>query len=189
MRTFFRSVILTISLIVLALSGCSTPEDASKATGQYFEVTAEFTPFFKTGPGQARGPDLSLDRGRIVKMIKRGFGYSQIELENGSQGWVATSDLGVTTTDFSAATGTGTEGITIRNFDPGAIVERYYVDDQGNEQALPPEGLNTSTHSTGPTGGGLSLMPAAPTPTPTFDTIPQEVPMESLPEGGAATTP
>jgi len=59
----------------------------------YFVTTEEFTPFYELGPQQAGGPDLSLKEGEVVKLISRGFGYSQVEIEDGRTGYVATDAL------------------------------------------------------------------------------------------------
>lgn len=77
----------------LAVAGCQTPDgpiDASEA--EDYEV-ATATPFYRLGPQQPSGPDLSLDEGRRVKMLKRSFGFSQVMLDNGWDGWVATEAI------------------------------------------------------------------------------------------------
>jgi hypothetical protein len=169
MRFLKGSWIILCLILAAGMSGCSTSQQAESA-GRYFEVTAEQTPFYKTGPGQAGAPDLTLNRGRVVKMVKRGFGFSLVELESGAQGWIATSDIGLTNSDFSGTTGDNAT-LSLRDFDRGAIVERYYVDDEGNMQALPTEEFG---------------LPTAP-PAPDFDAVPQEVPLESLPQNGTSS--
>ncbi len=80
-------------IAVLSLIACQTPDgpiDASEA--EDYEV-ASVTPFYRLGPQQPSGPDLSLEEGRRVKMLKRSFGFSQVMLDNGWDGWVATEEI------------------------------------------------------------------------------------------------
>lgn len=88
--------------ISLFVSGCATtgsqgdgtgPAKVKSAEGAYW-VTAEFTPFFRFGPKQATGPDLSLKKETRMTMAKRGFGFSEVVLEDGTAGWIGTDDIG-----------------------------------------------------------------------------------------------
>jgi hypothetical protein len=67
-------------------------------SGQY-KVTAARTPFYNYGPQQPGGPSLSLERGTIVTLLKRGFGYSQIKLRNEQTGYVGTEDIAALTAE------------------------------------------------------------------------------------------
>lgn len=95
----------TLALCLAAgvlLTGCQTgksqgdgtgPAAVKSAEGAYW-VTAEFTPFFRFGPKQSTGPDLSLKKETRLTMAKRGFGFSEVVLEDGTAGWVGTDDIG-----------------------------------------------------------------------------------------------
>lgn len=80
-----------LGLPCLLLGACTLPEERLR-TDRY-EVSARQTEFYKEGPAQAFGPDLALERGRQVTMVKREFGFSQVRLEDNTSGYVATEDL------------------------------------------------------------------------------------------------
>lgn len=56
-------------------------------------ISAKSSEFYKYGPAQAFGPDSALPRGQRVTLLKREFGYSQIQLADGTTGYVPTEDL------------------------------------------------------------------------------------------------
>lgn len=58
-----------------------------------FKVTVERTPFYTYGPQQPGGPTMSIDRGSILTLLKRGFGYSQVKTKSQQTGYVATEDI------------------------------------------------------------------------------------------------
>src|SRR6478672_4944254 len=76
-------------LACVAAHGCAT----QSVPGNRYEVTGSANQFYKYGPAQAFGPDLNLPKGLKVTMIKREFGFSQIRLEDGQTGYIATDDL------------------------------------------------------------------------------------------------
>ena len=116
--------LLVWSCIALLGSGCATssPDDGQQAT-ELYQVTAENTPFYRMGPQQPAGPDLSLEKGRVVKMLKRSYGYSRIELDNTWAGYVATEDL------EPAPEGASLNPERDDFSSNSAIVERYYTND------------------------------------------------------------
>ena len=59
----------------------------------YYVVKADFTPLFRTGPQQPNGPDQSLPKNTLAALLRKSFGYSRVQLENGLIGYVATEDL------------------------------------------------------------------------------------------------
>ncbi|HEX8373138.1 MAG TPA: hypothetical protein VF585_10185 [Chthoniobacterales bacterium] len=130
---------------LLAVSGCAwfqdpaasgqQPAAAAQTTGAttspdgqtYLVVKADFTPLYRTGPQQPTGPDQSLPKDTLVTLLKRGFGFSRVQLESGLNGYVATEDLGPAPAELInppqpviAETSVGTN---IEN--NSAIVERY----------------------------------------------------------------
>jgi hypothetical protein len=86
------------SLVLLALCGtsCSTPNSATQSisnSGQYYVVSAKKAAFFRYGPQQANGPDERLPHGTLVGLLRTSFGYSEVQLMNGVQGYVASQDI------------------------------------------------------------------------------------------------
>ena len=71
-------------------SACATGGAPSKSTS--YMVSSPQAEFFKYGPAQAFGPDLSLKRGDKVTLVQKQFGYSRVLLADGTSGYVATED-------------------------------------------------------------------------------------------------
>lgn len=87
MKTFFLIIPLLVSLV-----GCATESfDPTKAPE--FLVQSDYALFYQLGPGQERGPDASLHRGERVKMLRREFGYSFVEMSDGRAGYIANEDI------------------------------------------------------------------------------------------------
>ena len=85
-------------LVLLALCGtsCSAPESTAPAasnSGQYYVVSARKAAFYRYGPQQASGPDEKLAQGTLVGLLRTSFGYSEVQLMNGVQGYVASQDI------------------------------------------------------------------------------------------------
>lgn len=80
------------SALLAMLAGCATEAfDPDKAPE--FIITADFAPFYRLGPQQERGPDASLKTGERVKMLRREFGYSFVQLEDGRSGYIANEEV------------------------------------------------------------------------------------------------
>lgn len=77
---------------VVCLVGCMT-QSFDPAKAPEFLVRADYAPFYALGPGQGRGPDASLQRGERVKMLRREFGFSYVEIKDGRAGYVANEDI------------------------------------------------------------------------------------------------
>ncbi len=80
------------------LGGCGTSDTSSQpqagVAGQaHYIVTADATPFYKSGPVQPSGPDLSLKKGQLLTMIERRYGYSRVIDPDGDAGYVPTEDI------------------------------------------------------------------------------------------------
>jgi hypothetical protein len=80
------------SLLIAAASVCLGCQQAGPKTDHYVVKSAK-SEFYKYGPAQANGADLAIQRGTAVTMVRRDFGFSQIRLEDGTIGYVATDDL------------------------------------------------------------------------------------------------
>lgn len=106
---YFRSLLLILAGALITACASDGPEagegdndelttvgeagEPGEAGAEYFQTTQEFTPFYELGPQQAGGPDLSLKQGEVVQLVSRGFGFSQVEIEDGRTGYVATDAL------------------------------------------------------------------------------------------------
>jgi hypothetical protein len=82
-------------------SGKPDPNAAAYAavaasTGDDFRAAVrDNVKMYQSGPQQITGPDAVLDKGTLVRMIRRAFGYSLVQTAEGNQlGWVANEDLG-----------------------------------------------------------------------------------------------
>ena len=102
---------LPFCLWLLALAGCAGPgkktaqsekpspnpatatDHASDQTSDRFAVTLPHTPFYKYGPAQAQGADLSLRKGVVVTLIKRSSGFSRVRIPEGEEGYIANDRL------------------------------------------------------------------------------------------------
>ncbi len=79
----------------LFLAGCAgskeltIPEDFR---GDMVVVT-EYSPFYRLGPQQAGGPDLSLRVGERVMLLRKEFGYSRVKLDDKRVGYMANEDI------------------------------------------------------------------------------------------------
>ena len=106
---FIKVVPLRASVLVagsLALNAChhSTGPDPNAAayaavasgTGDDFRTAVRETcKNVQLGPQQITGPDAVLEKGTLVRMIRKAFGYSLVQTAEGNQlGWVANEDLG-----------------------------------------------------------------------------------------------
>jgi len=56
-------------------------------------VVVERTPFFRNGPAQGNGPDLSLVKGDVVEVLRKEIGYSFVRIEDGQTGYVGNEAL------------------------------------------------------------------------------------------------
>ncbi len=87
MKTFFLLIPLLASLL-----GCAT-ESFDPAKAPEFLVQSDYALVYQLGPGQERGPDASLHHGERVKMLRREFGYSFVEMSDGRAGYIANEDI------------------------------------------------------------------------------------------------
>jgi hypothetical protein len=69
----------------------------SAATGDDFRAAVrDKVPLYETGPQQLGMPDLNLQKGTLVRIVRKQFGYSLVKTVDGNKlGWVANEDLGV----------------------------------------------------------------------------------------------
>jgi hypothetical protein len=77
-------------MLVCVLGGCQAPD--AGAIGRYV-VKAKNAPFYKYGPAQSSGPDMTLNKGQALSVFRQQMGFAQVVLDNGVSGYVASSDL------------------------------------------------------------------------------------------------
>jgi len=79
---------------VLLVAACETTplQPSDNFVGDMVVVT-DYAQFFRLGPQQAGGADFSLRTGERVMLQRKEFGYSRVQLENGLVGYMANEDI------------------------------------------------------------------------------------------------
>ena len=76
------------------LAACQTvPEGPPPDFVPDMVVSTDYALFFRLGPQQAGGADLSLRTNEPVMLLRKEFGYSRVQLENGLIGYMANEDI------------------------------------------------------------------------------------------------
>lgn len=83
-----------LAVLCLVLSSCATETFAPDVAPEYV-VIRDFSPFYRLGPQQGRGPDESLRSGTRVKLLRREMGYSLVQLEDSRTGYLANENMTV----------------------------------------------------------------------------------------------
>lgn len=91
MKLHFAISILSL-VTMLLLAACSSIEYNSTNSPKMV-VSVEHTPFYRNGPLQGNGPDLSLAKGDEVEVLRKEIGYSFVRIFDGRNGYVANDDL------------------------------------------------------------------------------------------------
>jgi len=84
-------ILLAAGLACGSVAGCATTKGGG--SGSAYQISSPKSEFYKYGPAQAFGPDMSLDRGQRVTMLQRQYGFSHVMLPDGTGGYVPTEDL------------------------------------------------------------------------------------------------
>ena len=93
-QTFARSQCLRLCVLFSMLLPCSCSSITYEpATRPHMVVSDEKAPFFSKGPAQAKGPDTMLANGDEVEVLRKEFGFSFVQLDNGQTGYVANDAL------------------------------------------------------------------------------------------------
>lgn len=80
--------------MLLSASGCETvPLEPSPDFLGNTVIARDYAQFFRLGPQQAGGADLSLRTGKFVMLQRKEFGYSRVQLADGQVGYMANEDL------------------------------------------------------------------------------------------------
>lgn len=135
------------------LSGCQTvPEAPPPDFVPDMVVSTDYALFFRLGPQQAGGADLSLRTNENVMLLRKEFGYSRVQLENGLVGYMANEDIQPAP-------------------EPPPDPER---------KRLPPK--KKKKNSRGSSQSYESFEENIPVPDPNLGLLPDDVPLEPLPE-------
>ena len=87
------AMLALVALLSACASSGNTPVTAANS-GKIFAVTADKTSFFRYGPQQGNGADQELPKDTLVTLIRPSFGYSKVQLVQGSlEGYVASEDI------------------------------------------------------------------------------------------------
>ncbi len=77
----------------LWISACTANKGPAPVINSTYVVVSENTPFYKYGPAQTFGPDMTLAMGRTVTLMTHEFGYSRVMLQDGVSGYVPNDDI------------------------------------------------------------------------------------------------
>lgn len=94
LRSSFLVEALAIAVVALLLTGCASETFAPEVAPEYV-IIRDFSPFYRLGPQQGRGPDTSLRNGERVKLIRKEMGFSLVQLEDSRTGYVANENMTV----------------------------------------------------------------------------------------------
>lgn len=187
-------------VILLATSGCETlPLEPSPDFLGDTVIVTDYAQFFRLGPQQAGGADLSLRTGEFVMLQRKEFGYSRVQLEDGQVGYMANEDLQPAPPEprrkrglRSAAANDGSRGDTPRRSKRSV---QTYSEEVLDDIALPDPNLDIMPEDV-PLEPLPELIPApvdqparAPTKIPLPDPAPAAPALENLPAPEAAAPP
>jgi hypothetical protein len=150
-------------------------------------VNTDYAQFFRLGPQQAGGADLSLRTNEQVMLLRKEFGYSRVQLEDNQVGYIANEDIQPAPEPPPEAKKKHTSSGKKRG---SSAAEQKYEDDFYDNAPLPDANLNITPEDV-PLEPLPDLLPepveapaAAPTPqpTPVKETLPETLP----PAEGAA---
>lgn len=84
----------SLALLCLVLASCATETFAPEVAPEYV-IIRDFTPYYRLGPQQGRGPDESLRAGTRIKLLRREMGFSLVQLADSRTGYVANENMTV----------------------------------------------------------------------------------------------
>lgn len=91
-RRHFRAS--AMAMVLLLPAGCETlPVEPSEKYNADTIVVTDYASFYRLGPQQAGGADRSLRKDERVMRLRKEFGYSRVQLEDGQVGYMANEDL------------------------------------------------------------------------------------------------
>jgi len=194
------SVIAAGLAILLSITGCETvPLEPLPNFLANTVIARDYAQFFRLGPQQAGGADLSLRIGELVMLQRKEFGYSRVQLEDGQVGYMANEDLQPAPPEprrkrglRSLAANDGPRGDPPRRSKRGT---QAYNEDVFDNIALPDPNLDIMPEDV-PLEPLPELIPSpvdqperAPTKIPLPDPAPAVPALENLPAPEATTPP
>ena len=90
---FHHPRLLCLAAAVLLAACETTPLGPAPEFLPDMMVSNDYSLFFRLGPQQAGGADLSLRTNEKVMLLRKEFGYSRVQLENGMVGYMANEDI------------------------------------------------------------------------------------------------
>lgn len=150
---------ITLALLVVATAGILGACGGSRGDrptaqngAKVYAVSSEAAPFYRYGPQQGSGPDRTLPRDTLVKLIRPSFGYCKVQvMEDKQQGYVAAEDLRVAPANLvAAANATPAPVVSSR---ASSSTENFDLSDpalRATQEQLPPPDLPASADSSTP---------------------------------------
>ena len=91
-----RIFALFVCICMLFIIGCTNSDKSTQVKPEkdkFTHVLKADTPYYSSGPQQARSPDGTFQAGTKVVLIQDAGSYSEVETEDGITGYVATDVL------------------------------------------------------------------------------------------------
>jgi len=147
--------IFCVAIFLSACQGTKRPHSGETSSEKFYAVGSDSAKFFRYGPQQGNGPDLTLQKDTLVKLIRPSFGYCKIQLvKSGEQGYVAREDIHVAppaliaavngTANAQSASHSSEEQFKLNSSDPRLVVPPEQLPDPD----LPPPAPDPSQAST-----------------------------------------
>ncbi|MFL6541625.1 MAG: hypothetical protein ACJ8I9_00525 [Chthoniobacterales bacterium] len=131
----------SLAAILALFTGCSSTgtHAVSKSDGKVYAVTAENADFFRVSPQQGNGPDRTLPRNTLVRLIRPSWGFSKVQvLDDNQQGYIATDDISAAPAKLVASANTTKADATPQ---PSATAEQFDLNSTDPQLSAPPESL------------------------------------------------
>ncbi len=188
MSFLFRTLSALGCAVVLTVTACQTvPINPSPDFVPDMVVNTDYAQFFRLGPQQAGGADLSLRTNENVMLLRKEFGYSRVQLEDNQVGYIANEDIQPAPEPPPEAKKKYTSSGKKRG---GSAAEQKYEDDFYDNAPLPDANLNITPEDV-PLEPLPDLLPEqvevlAPAPTPQPSPVKETLPETLPPAEGAA---
>jgi hypothetical protein len=131
-----------LAVTAALFAGCNTIEKTRESlanTPKIYAVSTEAAAFYSHGPQQGNGPDRTLPRDTLVKLIRPSFGYSKVQVIGESQeGYVATEDIQVAPPSLVAKATATPPPVAAASAPAG---EQFNLDSSDPRLKAPPEQL------------------------------------------------
>lgn len=126
---YFANIALSLALFT-ACSGTGVRSTSNDA--KLYAVTADNAAFFRYGPQQGNGPDRTLARNTLVRLIRPSWGYSKVQvIDDNQQGYVASEDIAAAPASLVAAA----------SATPTPLAEQFDLNSTDPRLNAPPENL------------------------------------------------